>query len=229
MIYSVHQPHYLPYPGYLAKVALSDAFVFLEGVQFVRREWQNRNRIKGPAGEKWLTVPVKGVYGASIDTIEIDDSQEWRRKHVETLNRFYARAPYLNELDGFAEVIGRGWGSLAELAIATTSHLLDRFAITTPRSRMADYDNLPEEPNLRIIAIGKAIGADVYLAGSGGRQYMNLELFQAAGIEVRFFDPPSVSYPQLHGDFIPNLGGIDLLLNTGRSGFDTHIRPQLRA
>lgn len=225
MIYTVHQPHYIPYPGYLAKVAAADAFVFLEGVQYVRREWQNRNRVKGPDGPVWLTVPVKGEYRAAIREMAVDDSADWRRKHVETLRRFYSKAPHASEMEAFEEAIAPSFASLAELTMATTSFFLERFAIATPRKAMEDFEPLPDEPNARIIAIGKALGAEVYLAGAGGRNYMDLELFERAGIEVRFFDAPAVVYPQLHGDFVPNLGAIDLLLNTGRDGFDTHVRP----
>lgn len=227
MIVSVHQPHYLPYPGYLAKVALSGHFVFLEGVQYVRREWQNRNRVKAPEGAVWLTVPVSGEYGASIAETEIRYDDPWREKHLETLRRFYAKADYLPELDHFAEVLQREYASLAELTMATTSFFLDRFAVSTPRSRMADHKPLPETPDERIIALTKSAGGDTYLAGSGGRNYMELDKYEGAGIEVRFITAPQIVYPQLHGEFITNLGAIDLLLNHGPEGFDRYIRPQL--
>lgn len=227
MIVAVHQPHYLPYPGYLAKVALADHFVFLEGVQYVRREWQNRNRVKGPQGAVWLTVPVSGEYGAAIDKTGINDDEPWREKHIETLRRFYAKAEFLSELDRFAEVLNRPYDSLADLTMATTTFFLDRFAIATPRSRMADYDSLPETPDERIIALTKAVDGDVYLAGEGGRNYMQTGSYSEAGIEVRFSPAPTVEYPQLHGDFIANLGTIDLLLNHGPEAFDTYVRPRL--
>ena len=227
MIYSVHQPHYIPYPGYLGKVALSDQFVFLEGVQYVKREWQNRNKIKGPDGPAWLTVPVKGEYRSAIDQMQVDETAEWRRKHIETARRFYAKAPHITELDSFAEIIEQRYSTLAALTMATTSFFLDRFAIVTPRQTMADFNELPEDPNQRIIAIGKTLGADVYLAGEGGRNYMNLKAFEEAGIEVRFFSPPPLEYPQFYGDFLPNLGSLDLLLMTGPEGFDRHVRPLL--
>ncbi len=219
MIYSVHQPHYLPYPGYLEKVAASDRFVFLEGVQYVRREYQNRNRVKGPDGPQWLTVPVRGEYRARIDEMQVDDSTGWRRKHIETLRRFYAHAPHLEELDRFAEVIGGTFASLAELTIATTSFFLDRFGITTPRAKQASLEGLPEEPNHRIAEIGRRLGAEVYLAGAGGRNYMDLAAFREAGIEVRWFEHTPRPYRQLHGGFLPHLGAIDLLLNLGPGGF----------
>ncbi|MCB2199759.1 WbqC family protein [bacterium] len=228
MIYSVHQPHYIPYPGYLAKVARSEQFVFLEGVQFVKREWQNRNRVKGPDGLAWLTVPVKGEYRSRIDEMLVDNSANWRHKHLETLKRFYSKAPFVEELEGFAQAIEQPCNTLAELAMRTTGHMLDRFAISTPRRTMASFGDLPDDPNERIIEIGKTLGADVYLAGEGGRNYMDLDKFSQAGIEVEFYCPPAVEYPQLHGEFVPNLGSLDMLLMTGPDGFSNLFGPKLR-
>ena len=73
MILSVHQPQYLPWLGYFDKVAASDLFVFLDEPQYKKREFQNRNRIKGPTGEVWLAVPClsKGKFDQPIKDVEI--------------------------------------------------------------------------------------------------------------------------------------------------------------
>ena len=63
---AIHQPHYLPWLGYLAKWAAADVFVFLDTVQYVRNGWQNRNRIKTAAGPRWLTVPVHARLGTPL-------------------------------------------------------------------------------------------------------------------------------------------------------------------
>jgi len=222
MIYSVHQPHYLPYLGYLAKVFQSDVFVFLERVQYVRREYQNRNKIKSPDGAVWLTIPVKGEYKTRIDQMTPDDSKPWRENHIETLRRFYAKADYLPELEGFQQVLKEPGANLAELLMRTTAYFLDRFGIQTVRKSQAELEPLPDEPNLRIVEIGKKLGATVYLAGAGGREYMNLAPFTSAGIEVHFQEFQPLPYPQLHGEFIPYLGAIDLLLCTGKDGFSKY-------
>ena len=57
MILAAHQPHYLPWLGYLYKMATCDVFVHLDDVQYKKREFQNRNRIRTHAGPKWLTAP----------------------------------------------------------------------------------------------------------------------------------------------------------------------------
>ena len=59
--FSAHQPNYLPYLGFFDKIVRSDVFIIADITQFVRQDWQNRNRIKGPSGVFWLTVPIEHV------------------------------------------------------------------------------------------------------------------------------------------------------------------------
>ena len=73
MIISAHQPAYLPWAGYLHRIAISDVFVILDNVQFEKNSFTNRNRIKSPSGSVWLTVPVsqKGHMSGTISDIKI--------------------------------------------------------------------------------------------------------------------------------------------------------------
>ena len=84
MMLSAHQPAYLPWLGYLDKIASADVFVFLDDVQFEKNSFINRNRIKTSQGAQWLTVPVrmKGHMYATLLNTSMDDSQPWRRKHL---------------------------------------------------------------------------------------------------------------------------------------------------
>ena len=68
MIVAAHQPHYLPWLGYLAKWAAADLFVFLDTVQYEKNGWQNRNRIKTSEGARWLSVPVRARLGTGVRT-----------------------------------------------------------------------------------------------------------------------------------------------------------------
>ena len=57
--------------------------------------------------------------------------------------------------------------------------------------------------------------ADCFLVPGPAGKYLDMEMFKKSRIDVRFFDLPSIIYPQLWGDFIPNLSAFDLLLNCG--------------
>ena len=81
---AIMQPTYLPWLGYFDLIDRSDILVFLDSVQFDKRSWQQRNRIKTPNGELMLTVPVltKGKFDQKICDVMIDQSQNFEKKHL---------------------------------------------------------------------------------------------------------------------------------------------------
>ena len=217
---AIHQPHYLPWLGYLAKWAAADVFVFLDTVQFEKNGWQNRNRIKTQAGAAWLTVPVHAPLGTPIAEVRVDARQPWRRRHLRTIEAAYAGAPWLAHFrDGLASLYGRDWATLAPLAVASAVWLGEAFGIGTP-TRLASELPAPAagDPTGRLVGLCQAVGADTYLAGRDGVAYLDLAQFEAAGIRVRVqaYEPPS--YPQRHGPFVGGLSSLDLLLNAGAAG-----------
>ena len=58
MILTAHQPVYLPWLGLFHKIALADQFISFDQVQYLPKDWNNRNKIKTPSGGIWLSVPV---------------------------------------------------------------------------------------------------------------------------------------------------------------------------
>ena len=55
---AISQPTFLPWAGYFALIDHVDQFIFLDNVQFVRRSWIQRNKIKIQDNEKLISVPV---------------------------------------------------------------------------------------------------------------------------------------------------------------------------
>src|SRR6202040_536730 len=96
----VLQPGYLPWLGYFDLLKKADVFVHYDDVPFDKHGWRNRNRVKGRKGAMWLTVPVRhsGRAGQSILGVEIDNRQNWRRKHLSTIGQLYAHAPYVDAI-----------------------------------------------------------------------------------------------------------------------------------
>ena len=90
------QPTYLPWLGYFDLIHRSDIFVFLDSVQFDKRSWQQRNRIKSPNGELMLTVPVltKGRFDQQIYDVGIDISQNFEKKHFNSIRSNYTKSKY---------------------------------------------------------------------------------------------------------------------------------------
>jgi hypothetical protein len=213
---AIHQPHYLPWLGYLAKWATADLFIFLDTVQFEKQGWQNRNRIKTPEGPRWLTVPVRARLGMNVAEVEIDTRQAWARRHLHAIEHAYARAACFPRYAGaLREFYDRAWTRLAPLAVASAGWLAAAVGIATPTRLASELGVAVTDPTGRLIALCRAVGATVYLAGRDGARYMDLGQFQAAGIEVCVQEYVHPVYDQPHGEFVPFLSGLDLLLTQG--------------
>lgn len=213
----VLQPSYLPWLGYFDQLAKADVFVWYDDVQFDKHGWRNRNRIKGPKGPIWLTVPVlhSGRPDQLILDVEIDNRLPWRRKHRSSIEQLYARAPFLNHLlPELTEMLERPWERLVDLDIATTDWLAAQLSIATPRSR-SSLLGIDGDRNDRLLNLCRHFGATRYLTGDAARDYLDVPRFEAIGVEVVWHGYSHPSYSQLHGEFVPYLSALDLLLNAG--------------
>ncbi|MGA1794622.1 MAG: WbqC family protein [bacterium] len=218
MIAGIHQPQYLPWLGYMNKIASSDVFVFLDTVQYRKNEWQNRNRIKTAQGWQWLTVPVCYRYPERISEVRIDNATPWGEKHWKTLVTNYSRAPYFDAYaDFFHDTYTREWELLADLNIHIIRFLMGVCGLKTRTIRASELDVDNTDPTGRLVAICRAVKTDTYLSGRDGARYMDADQFHDNAIRVCYQDCAPVEYPQLFGGFIPNLSGIDLLFNCGPS------------
>ena len=216
MIVSVHQPQYLPWLGYFDKIDKADAFVLLDNVQFKKNEWQNRNKIKTAAGGQWLTVPVMYRFPQLINEVEINNRERWQHKQQQAIISNYKKAPHWSVLEGFfTDLFQSQWQTISQLNIHVVKKLVEILGITTPLHIASEMGQFPEDPNDRLIAITQYFGADTYLAGSGGRDYMYMDKYDRNSIKVLFQDYRHPVYDQLFGDFLPYMSVIDLIFNHG--------------
>lgn len=217
MIISVHQPQYLPWLGYFHKIYNSDAFVFLDNVQYKEREYQNRNRIRIKEGSMWLTVPVlKGdAPYPNISDVRIDNFQGWRERHWRAISVNYSHSPFFARYGGFFEdLYKKDWAFLVDLNIAIINYILDSLGIKKPiyfESKL----NIKTMSTGRIIDICKALKADTYLSGTGGKDYLDEKAFDTNGIKLVYQDFKHPEYSQRHTPFMPFMSAIDLLFNHG--------------
>ena len=213
---AIHQPHYMPWLGYLAKWAAADVFVVLDTVQYEKNGWQNRNRIKTRGGSRWLTVPVHASLGTPITGVTVDGAQAWRERHRRAIELAYADAPhfkrYRDTLECFYDV---PWSRLAPLALASAEWLARAIGVSAPVYLASTLGVTTTDPSERLVALCAAVGADTYLAGRDSLRYMDPARFTAAGIRVLYQRYAHPIYPQLHGDFVSNCSALDLLLTHG--------------
>lgn len=223
MMLTGHQPNYLPYPGLFEKVALADRFVVVDDVQFVKRGtfgWMHRNRIRtsGPQGWDWLSVPVltAGKYNQTIREAKVDESLPWARKHWRSLEWNYKKARHFKEIGPEIKALyDRPWTFLCDLAVAFLELFMRLLGIRTPLDVQSRLGVKGESTNL-IVNLSRAVGADTYLSGAHGRDYLDPAALEAAGVRVVFQDWVCPEYPQCQpGPFVPNLSIVDVLFNCG--------------
>lgn len=220
MIYAVHQPNYIPWIGYFHKIMNADVFVFLDNVQYTSRAFQNRNQIRSVKESFWLTVPVRHESKMKIKDVKIDNQTNWRRKHKDALQHTYKQSPFWDELDFIidAYLYHESWIDLVNLNIYIITKILDYLGIKNKGlMRASEIGIFSEDPNQRLIEIAQEVGAKTYLSGICGRNYMDLDQFDKANIQVTFQQFKHPVYKQLRGkDFIPNMSILDLLYSCGK-------------
>jgi hypothetical protein len=212
---TIHQPHFLPWLGYLDKIDQADRLIVLDNVQFKKNEWQNRNRIRTAQGWQWLTVPVLHDFGQLVRDVRINPTARWRDQHLRALEMHYAKAPfrdrYLGEL---AALYREPWERLSDLNVAVIRWLLGAFGIETPMSVASEFTSR-EDATERLIDLCRVVGATRYLAGAGAEGYMDKVKFQSSGLilETQVFRHPV--YRQCYEPFTPGMSAIDLLFACG--------------
>jgi len=215
MIVAIHQPVYLPWLGFFHKMRSSDVFVFLDDVPFSKNSVENRNLIKTPRGKLWLTVPVRtvGRYGQLIRDVEIDNSQNWAEKHWKSLSMNYRKARFYSTHAPFFETLySKDWSKLMHLSIEITDYMAGSFGIAN-KTLLSSSLGVEGTGTQRLVNICKKLGADTYLSGTGAKAYQDDSLFHEAKIRVVYQQFVVEPYPQLYGRFIPNLSGVDYLMN----------------
>jgi hypothetical protein len=223
MMVAAHQPSFLPWLGYLDKMARADLFVVMDDLQYEAQNFQNRNRIKLNNGVGWLTVPLeRGHQSDRISDKRIQNGgspkQHWQRRMWNTLLVHYRRAPHFARHAGeLEEVFVRPWTRLVDLDL----HILDLarrwLGITTPVV-LASSLELTGEKTARILDLCRKVGARSYLSGGGGSTgYLDVAALGRAGVAVEWQAFHHPVYPQRYPElgFVPNLCFLDLLLNCG--------------
>lgn len=216
---AVNQPTFLPWLGWFELVDGADRFVAYDHVAFSRQSWQQRNRIRGPAGELLLTVPTRhtGELHVAIHDVQIAREHRFAKKHLMALQANYARAPYYRDLaPELEEIYGRNHERLVDLNLDLIRWGMKQFGIPTPTVCSSELgvkgDRVPA-----LVDLCLRFGADEYYSPAGSREYIGEgEPFQAAGIRIRYQDFQHPRYAQAgHPDFMSHLAFLDYLFNEG--------------
>lgn len=218
MIVTIHQPEHLPWLGYFNKMAKAEKYVILDSVQFEKNYFQNRNKIIGSNGVQWLAIPVqmKGHMSNTIATTQIAGDERWKKKYLNTIQMSYSKHPFFKEVFPVVEkAINIETNLIADINISIFIAFADKMDMHPEFVRSSNLNIQGLKSDL-ILDICKATNASMYIAGPSGRDYLDIQSFKEAGIEVKFNDYNHPKYQQRKAEeFIPYLSSIDLFMNCG--------------
>ncbi len=224
------QPSYIPWRGYFDQILTSDLFVFYDDVQYDKRGWRNRNRIKTSTGPIWLTIPVFNR-GAQTEHIPINDikivwDRPWNQDHWNSIRLAYSKAPYFKK---YADMVEEFYSSkpemLADFTIETTIRLARTIGIDRTRFlRSSEIEGVEGTKTDRLVSILKKVGATEYFSGPSARDYIDNTLFEDAGIRLHYMEYDYPEYTQLYPPFDPQVSILDTLFMMGDETLRTFSR-----
>ena len=228
MIVTLHQPHLLPWLGYLERMLHADLFIVLDHVQFERRGYQNRTRILCDGEARWFTVPVvqrsreERILEKCIDNAASGNDRWWGPKHYKTLCYAYREAGHFDRYaPRLRDILETPQARLLDLNLLALEFLRDAFDIRTPLAMSSEIGAGGRKSEL-LLNLCREVGATVFLGGLGGsRHYLDVEAFERAGIEVRWQNFRHPEYEQRGAAcFCAGLSSIDMLANCGPQSRD---------
>jgi hypothetical protein len=215
---AIVQSSYIPWKGYFDLIRAADEFILLDDVQFTKRDWRSRNRIKTKDGLSWLTVPVhsKGRFEQRIMDTTISDPS-WSERHWQTIQGAYARTPFFEAYAPHVRALYEQPPSdrLSDVNRSLIEGVCRMLEITTPIKWSSEY-HPREGRNERLIDLCVKSGATDYLSGPSAQGYMDEAAFASAGVTVHYVDYSGYpEYPQPYPPFEHAVSALDLLFCTG--------------
>jgi len=216
-VVAIHQPEYLPWLGFFKKMMNAELFVFLDDVQFRKKGWQNRNRIRINDGTALLSIPVHTHSYPKINEVTIDNEKNWSIRHKKSILYNYARAPYFDEIKDFIEsIFEKKFQYLVDLNTEIIKFIMNELEIKSKIVFSSELE-ISKKGSDRVLDICKAVGADHYITGTfWAESNLRVEEFKKSNIDIEFQKFQHPIYKQIHGEFIPEMSIIDLLFNEGR-------------
>lgn len=217
MILSGHQPNYLPYAGLIGKIMMSDKFIYVTKVQYERKSWQNRNRVRSVDGEVLLTVPTlkKGKFDQLICDVEINNDINWRKKHFNSIRLNYKNSKFYNVyIDFFENLYSKDWTNLCELDIYIMNYILKELDIKTEILYDKDFTFEGKKTNF-LTDMCKKTNCETYLSNKGSENYVDLSVFLNENLNHIYMNYIGQEYKQCFRNFVPYLSIIDMMFNCG--------------
>lgn len=216
----IHQPNYLPWAGYFAKMRRCEKFIILDVAQYSKNNVINRNKIRTKDGWAYITIPIEHKHAMErICDIPLPIDNTWAKRHLKTIDACYSRAPYYNS---FKEDLMRIYSNitshkLVDFNMELITFMAREFGCDTQIMKCSELGISESKGTERIAQILSVTGAKKYITGQGASNYLDTGLLRH--IPIEHVNYASTEYKQAFSGFEPNMSALDLLLNQGENAW----------
>lgn len=231
----IHQPNLFPRLKVLQKIASAHVWVIFDDVQYVKREWQNRTKLrhlKQPMREFWLTAPVNCPDGRRtlIKDVTLVHPEQFYGHLLKTIQFTYGQSRYWDWIEAYINtcILNRP-SSLTELCVETVLVCFQKLDINI-ETHYSSSLAINGKATQKLTGICEALDADIYVSGSGSRAYMQLDIMQSANIDVVWqnWQEPVVKLDKNVTLQWRNFSFIDFLARFGPAKTRAHLLLMLR-
>lgn len=209
------QPYFFPYIGYFQLLNAVDKYVVYDTGKFSNNKWGFRNRILINGAPGYFRInTLKASQNKQFNEIQVSNDIEAKKKTIHTLECSYGKAPHFSEVMPMLEnFMLSEYDDLAEYNVASIRKICSYLGIDTEILLFSELDSDKSlTRQFRIYDVCKVLGGDEYINAIGGMELYDFEEFRENGIELAFLKTDSISYPQLGGEFVPDLSIIDVMM-----------------
>lgn len=215
---AIMQPTFLPWLGYFAMINEVDCFVFLDSVQFERRSWQCRNKIKLENKEHFISLSCqKAPQQTLLKDIKLCTEQKYKDKILKTLYHAYHKTYNFEKYINLLQIKLNEYENLSSLNIALIKEFCKDLGIKTPLFLSSKLNLAPAKRENLLLQICQYFNATHYLSPKGSKNYLekeySREIFAQNDIKISYFNFNHPIYEQVGKEFISYLGVIDFLFN----------------
>lgn len=216
---AIQQPEHLPWIGFFNKMAHCDLFVYLNHVQFKKRYFENRNKIKNGPEFSWVTVPVctKGRYSQPINEVEVDGERAWKKKYKGQLEHAYSKSAFWKDVQEIVyPPLEQPCTHIEVLNLALIENFRDYLEIDTPFKFSSEEISDRLKGSELILEICLKMDAKIYISGPDGRGYLNQDMFRQKEVKIVYHEFNHPVYSQEGDQFLSHLSVVDLIANCGK-------------
>ena len=217
----IMQPYFFPYLGYWQLMNAVDRYVVYDDVNFIKGGRINRNDILMQNQPGHINLILSGASpNKLIREVKVNNQSLTQSKLLRTIEQCYSKAPEFSAvMPILTDIITQTETNLSEYLYYSFQKIGAYLGITT---QLIMSSSLDKDSSLKghhkVISICRLLGGTKYYNSINGVPLYvpHLADFQQAGIELLFPKLRAIQYRQFHGEFIPNLSIIDVMMFNSR-------------